>query len=127
MGFFAWKVSGLGLGSKLGFPTVNLRPEENLMLPFGVYIVRAKNEIGFGWGLMHWGPKPSVLVMDPHCECHFINFSDSSFFNASWWIVEVFSFIRQVKNFTSLDELKVQIQKDVAQAYEFLDTVTIRF
>ncbi len=120
----AFAISGLvnegkKLASQLGFPTANLITKPHLIKPkSGVY--KTKTFIPFlkkeflsitNFGLK---PTPYALHLTPNIhlfETHLPNFSENIY--GKKIIVEFIDFIREEKKFTSLEELKEQIAKDV--------------
>lgn len=106
---------GQSLGQKIGFPTLNLLWTPELRPRYGVYIVRLKNPLNKGAffpGVANYGLRPTVVNAQeiPLLEVHL--FEDSFFKAGDFLKVEWLHFIRPEKRFTSLDELKMQINKD---------------
>lgn len=106
---------GKGLGRSLGFPTVNLRPAEPLLLPCGVYAVRvagAKAVVNYGraptFGDAAW-PTPMI-------EVHFL--SDPSPAALACASIDCLRFLRPERSFDSPDALRAQIARDCAEAAE---------
>ncbi len=107
-------VAGKGLGRELGYPTLNVRPAANLVRPpCGVYAV----ETPYGRGIANYGHAPTMgdqAWSTPILEVHvFTQNLDASIGSAM--TVEMLRFIRPERRFNSLDELKVQIARDIAQ------------
>ena len=94
---------GNEIGRTIGFPTVNLVPEaDKLLPPFGVYITRiliGDNPIGV--------------------ETHVLDFSDDVYDMAVE--VEFLHRIRAEVKFASIDELKAQLQQDIKIARIYFD------
>lgn len=108
-------VGGDKLARKIGFPTANLLPEDNLVLPqFGVYQVEALID-GEGKkfsGIANLGVRPTVKSGgQPLLEVHLLNY------NANLYHRELkVSFLKKIrteKKFSSLEDLKKQIEQDV--------------
>jgi riboflavin kinase/FMN adenylyltransferase len=110
LSFHSTVVYGAQLGRMLGFPTANLEkgPEG---LEFGVYAVQVKIQEGIFLGAANWGPKPSAGLLEPVFEVHVLDFSGDLYGQE----LEIFVLekIREVQKFTSLDELKAQIARDL--------------
>lgn len=107
-------IKGAQLGRKIGFPTANMEYNDMLVkLPFGVYCV----DVGGSRGVMNWGLKPTVHnIAKPILETHILDFS-GNLYNKNLKI-EVLKFIRNEKKFKDLEELKLQIHKDIKACSE---------
>ncbi|SFP92227.1 riboflavin kinase / FMN adenylyltransferase [Lachnospiraceae bacterium XBB1006] len=105
--------TGNQLGRTIGIPTVNLYPGENKLLPpFGVYC--SKVEIGNRsyLGLTNIGVKPTVGEKNPvSVETFILDFNEMIYGESIR--VSLQAYIREEKKFSSLDSLKVQIEKDI--------------
>ena len=106
-------IHGMALAHTLGFPTANIRPEAEKLLPaYGVYRVEA--EIGGKTyaGLANLGVKPTVRSdKDPLLEVYFPGFSGDLYgrrLKATFG-----SFIRKERKFENVFELKEQIKADL--------------
>ena len=106
-------VHGRHLGHSLGFPTINLiPPEEKLLPPFGVYAARIRVEDKLYRGISNVGRKPTV---DGEAEAGvetFLYDFDGDLYGRE---VQVYlhHFHRPEQKFADLDALKTQIAKDV--------------
>lgn len=106
-------IEGQKLGRKIGFRTANLNyPPELIDLPFGVYEVL----VGLGnekfKGITNFGIRPTVTQNGVHSlETHILDFDRDIY--GKQIEVEFLKMIRPEKKFSSLDELKNQIQKDI--------------
>lgn len=123
--FYGVVERGMGLGRKLGFPTFNLRVDPLPELAHGVYAVRAVIDGVAGGsdasykGLMHFGPKPTVLMDEIFCEVYLMDVSDSGLAtNISGMDIEVLGKIRDVMRFENLDALVEQMKNDEIVAIE---------
>ncbi len=104
-------IKGLGLGKKLGFPTLNLNPARApKKLKFGVYAVKVGTSVGEFQGVLHCGPR-STIGAPISLEVYCIGLKRRLYGKK----IKVFikKRLRAVKKFKSLKELKEQIQKDV--------------
>jgi len=111
-------VRGMQLGRKLGFPTLNVKLEKELFLPFGVYVVRACFGGECFRGVANFGRAPTLKEKEPTLEV-FIpnrNLSDSY---GEVVRVEFFKFLREEKKFKSVEELSSQIKLDVEVSKQF--------
>lgn len=106
-------VKGNQLGRTIGFPTINIRVNRNIIVPkFGVYKVNIKIDEKEYLGLLNVGSNPTVSKdKDIKFEAHVLNFSENVYDKLVQ--VEFVSFIREERTFVSIEELKKQIVKDV--------------
>ena len=106
---------GQQLASKLGFPTINLKSKPHIIKPkFGVYktisfIPHLKEKFS---SITNFGIKPTIASgLLPVFETHIPNFSQDVY--GKKIIVEFVDFIREEKKFSSIEDLKIQIKKDL--------------
>lgn len=106
-----------GIGTKLGYPTINIRvPKDKVMPPYGVYSgLLATDDGRVVWSVANWGEAPTFGRKTPRLEVHVLDEvigklgPDRALF--------VFqSFIRGERKFTSIDQLKHQIDLDLKHA-----------
>lgn len=110
-------VRGDGLGRKLGFPTANLSiPPEKLLPPNGVYAVLVKLDGKRFLGAMNIGYRPTILDRREKrvVEVHLLDFNGDLY--GEIIETEILRRIRSEMKFSSLQELKKQIEKDVLWA-----------
>lgn len=106
-------IRGIGQGKQLGFPTANLSLEGLCLPPFGVYAVEVNYQGHFIQGIANLGVAPTLQSKEqPVLEIHL--FSDA--INLYGCNIEVIfkRFIRAEKKFSSVEELKKQIQQDIS-------------
>lgn len=105
--------SGKKLGRTIGFPTANLKAKPHIIQPrFGVYEVLVTLDNKTKKGIMNFGLKPTVGgVFEPLYEIHIFNFAQEIY--GKKINVELINFIREEKKFSSIEELKEQIQLDI--------------
>ena len=109
-------IEGRHLGRELGFPTANLSVHNEQLPPTGVYAVRADWR-GRKWGgVGNLGYRPSVEggKVKRLLEVHLFDLREEIYDEDLE--VEFFEFLRPEQKFSSLDELKVQINRDAARA-----------
>ncbi len=106
-------VRGEGRGSKIGFPTANLKDTENLCLKEGVYAVRVENRFP---GVANYGYRPTFGGKKRVLEVHIHGFSGD--LRGKVIKVEFLRFIREERKFGSVEELRRQIEKDLQSALE---------
>jgi riboflavin kinase / FMN adenylyltransferase len=109
-------VKGKQLGRTIGFPTANIQiDEEYKLIPKnGVYIVKSFIDDKIHFGMMNIGTRPTVDGKNITIEVHFFDF-DKDIYETSI-TVSVIERIRDEKKFASLEELKIQIEKDKIKA-----------
>ncbi len=111
-----------GLGSKIGFPTANIRRDKSLIVPkLGVYLVRSVIDGKEIYGLLNVGTRPTVDEdKEVKYEVHFL--VDTLIeLTGKELKLELLSFLREEKRFFSLDELKTAIRADVEKARNILE------
>lgn len=106
-------IHGDGRGSKLGFPTANIRFDYRPVLPpFGVYLVQSPQA---GFGVANLGLRPTYPLDAPQLETFFLTPQDRSLYGGTLE-VEFLEFIRPEASFASADELVEMIEADIALA-----------
>ena len=110
-------IAGQGLGKKELVPTLNLHVEHYQLPLEGVYATRTK--IGEAWlssvsFLGHRVTTDGSFAVETH-----ILDEDIGIVNGNIWF-EFVSFIRENKKFYGLDELRVQIEKDILKAKKLI-------
>ncbi|WDE96694.1 riboflavin biosynthesis protein RibF [Lentisphaera profundi] len=122
-----WKISGpvikgLGLASaKLNTPTANIDTGIPLLPISGVFAVHAKIAEQSYSGILNIGSAPTFLEKQQssqHVELHILDFDEDIYDEEVQ--VHIHSFIRSEQKFGSAEELKAQIQHDIAQARKAL-------
>lgn len=113
-------ITGKQLGRTIGFPTANIKIEENYKLipKNGVYIVKSHLQEKTVFGIMNIGLNPTVNGEDLSIEVHFLDF-EADLYNKNI-TVSVIDRIREEQKFTSIDLLKAQIQEDKNYAISFI-------
>jgi len=111
-------IRGIALGRKLGFPTANIRPEQELLLPSGVYAVRILYRKKRLYGLAYIGSKPTLktprTATERHLEVYITNFNGCLYDEKLE--IQFLKKIRSEKKFSSLYALAKQIKKDLVKA-----------
>ena len=102
-------IKGAQLGRTIGFPTANINYPENIVkLPYGVYSAM----VGKNNAVLNWGIKPTVHnTLEPVLEAHILGLSEDLY--GKEIRIEFLKRIREERKFSSLDELKNQIEKDI--------------
>jgi riboflavin kinase/FMN adenylyltransferase len=103
---------GKQLGRTIGFPTANLKIEENYKLipKKGVYIVQSVLNDKTVYGMMNIGVNPTVGGESTSIEIYFLDFS-GDLYNQKIQ-VSLLEPIRSEEKFASIDLLKAQLEKD---------------
>ena len=105
-------VNGDKRGRKIGFPTANLEiADHRAMLPNGAYIVRVKVRGNFYDGIANIGDNPTFKVAKRRLEVFIDNFSGDIYGEEIF--VSFISKIRDEKIFSSVEELKNQLNEDL--------------
>ena len=105
------KVAGRGRGKKLGIPTLNFSIPKTIREPHGIYAgwVHANSEKYSA--AIHFGPRPVFAESDPSLEAYVLNGTISQ--DTANFKLELVSFIREIRNFPSTEDMVAQIKKDV--------------
>lgn len=106
---------GLGLGRKLGIPTVNLDiSREKLILEKGVYYTAVQISDKLYGGITNLGNCPTFEERETHAETFILNF-DGEIYDENIRVYFI-SFIRDEIKFSSKEELIMQINIDKNRA-----------
>lgn len=103
---------GKGLGRQLSFPTANIFIEEDYKLipKNGVYIVKSTLQNTIVYGMMNIGFNPTVSGTEKSIEVHFFDYNQDLYHQKIQ--VDIIDRIRDEHKFNSVEELKLQLQKD---------------
>ncbi|MBQ8138870.1 MAG: bifunctional riboflavin kinase/FAD synthetase [Lachnospiraceae bacterium] len=106
-------VKGNHIGHTLGFPTINIYPDENKLLPpFGVYAGKTEVKEKVYRSISNVGCKPTVGgEVRPSVETYLYDFDGDLYGEEA--TVELSAFRRPETKFESLDALKAQLQRDI--------------
>lgn len=118
-------IDGEKRGRTIGFPTANVNPSENYVVPQkGVYAVWAYHRGQKIPGVMNIGVKPTFHKdrTRPSFEVHLIDFSGDLY--GEELSIELVDFLRPEQRFPSIDELIAQIRKDSNTAKQILADLT---
>lgn len=110
-------ISGMGRGSSLGYPTVNLEyPAEKVEIKQGVYKVKSSIDgVEFN-GVANYGARPTFGEVEPVLEVYFEDFEGDLY--GKTLKVEFVEYLRDIQKFESADELISQLDKDVESIAE---------
>ncbi|WP_445456581.1 bifunctional riboflavin kinase/FAD synthetase [Flavobacterium sp. HNIBRBA15423] len=105
-------IEGKKIGRTINFPTANIKiDEEYKLIPQnGVYIVSVEINKSTYFGMMNIGTNPTISDSSQSIEVHIFDFNQS-IYNQNIKICFL-ERIRDEEKYTSLDELKKQLEKD---------------
>ncbi len=111
-------VEGEKRGRKLGFPTVNLDTEWEILPRPGVYATYVKLSDGFHGSITNVGVRPTFEESKLTVETHIFDFGDDLY--GEEIRVNFVERLRDEKRFESVDKLVEQINHDIAGVREIL-------
>ena len=110
---FGRVIPGDGMGRGIGFPTANIDAAGCQLPPDGVYAARARIGDQVFRGIVNLGLRPTVSRDHRRVlEIHLFAFDGDLY--GSEMEVEFLRFVRGEKKFSSIDELRAQIARDIA-------------
>jgi riboflavin kinase / FMN adenylyltransferase len=118
-------VTGDGRGRTIGFPTANIEPSADYVLPGkGVYAVRCRVHNETYNAVMNIGTKPTFTADEVKItlEAHLFDFNASIY--GEKIEVEFVQFIRHERKFSGVEELIKQIQQDAETAKKILGHIS---
>jgi riboflavin kinase/FMN adenylyltransferase len=112
-------VSGTGTGRRFTFPTLNLKPDQELLPARGVYVTRTlfEGETKSRRSVTNVGMRPTFNGGSLSVETHLLDFSGEV--AAKRMEVRFWKRLREEKKFTGPEELRAQIARDIAAANKF--------
>jgi riboflavin kinase/FMN adenylyltransferase len=112
---------GKQLGRTIGFPTANLKIQENhkLIPRNGVYVVKSYINQKTVFGMMNIGFNPTVEGENLSIEVHYFNF-DADLYDQEIK-VSLLEYLRPEQKFDSVDLLKEQLAKDKISALNYIN------
>ena len=114
-------VKGEGIGRHLGYPTINLSSQQEILPPDGVYAIRVFIQNRFHQGVLHLGARPTFGKMQYRIEAHLFDFHKDVY--GMHTEILLFDKIRSTKRFSSEKDLREQIQRDIKRAKSILSKV----
>lgn len=116
-------VKGRQLGRTIGFPTANIKLEEEYKLvpKNGVYVVRAEIEGKLIFGMMNIGFNPTVEGKTKTIEVHFFDFNADIY--DSRIKIAILQRIRSEKKFESVELLINQLKEDQIFSKQYLQNL----
>jgi phosphoribosyl 1,2-cyclic phosphate phosphodiesterase len=112
-------VSGTGTGRRFTFPTLNLMPEQELLPVRGVYITRTvlEGETSSHRSVTNVGVRPTFDGAGLSVETHLLDYSGN--FAPKRIEIRLWKKLRDEKKFSTPEELKEQIAKDIRAANKY--------
>ncbi len=105
---------GVGRGHRIGFPTANVSAIDTLLPGVGVYAGMATTQNERWAAAINVGANPTFGEQTLKVEVHLIGFSQSLY--GQPLEVDFLTRLRDVRPFTGIEELKVQLTRDVEAA-----------
>ena len=104
-------VKGHSRGKELGFPTANLKIDEDKITPKnGVYLVRSIIDNQDFYGMMNIGYNPTFNNKSKKIETHFFNLNKNLY--GKIIKIELLEYIREEKRFETVDDLIQRLKLD---------------
>lgn len=114
-------VAGEQLGRKLGFPTANIAlPARHILPPDGVYSALASTPFGTFRAAVSIGDRPTVNGEHRVIEAFLLDYPGHNLYGRAV-TVNMWRQIREQRRFSSLEELKEWIAKDIEEVRESAD------
>lgn len=112
-------VGGFQVGRTLGYPTINIRVDEGILMPHrGVYVSRVTTEGRTFQSVTNVGTRPTFTDTDiVSVESHLLNFSGDLYGQEAQ--VELLKFLRPERSFSDGGALRAQIARDIDQALAY--------
>lgn len=117
-------VRGARKGAELGFPTANLKAENELLPATGVYVTRASVGEHSYLGATNVGFRPTVhgyVAPEPTVETHLFDFSGNLY--GQEMTVEFCFRLRDEKRFAGLEDLINQVQVDIRRCGRYFERI----
>ncbi len=112
-------VRGTGTGRKFLFPTLNLKPNQELLPARGVYITRTvfEGETSSHRSVTNIGMRPTFNGSGLTIETHLLDYSGN--FTPKHIEIRFWKRLRNEMKFASPDDLRLQIARDISAANRF--------
>ncbi len=106
---------GNRIGRTMGFPTANIDYPEDMVLP-GQGVYQTCTRAGGAWysSITHLGSRPTVTDSNLRLETHLLGFQGDLY--GTEIEVAFCKYLREIKKFSNLEELKEQLKKDKKNA-----------
>lgn len=103
-------IHGAELGRTIGFPTINIKPNDSILPRIGVYAATVVIDGAEMKAVANIGTRPTVHGAGVLLEAHILDYDGDLY--GKRLRVRLRTFLRPEKKFQSLNDLKSQIQKD---------------
>lgn len=116
-------LEGKKLGRTIGFPTANLKIEEDYkLIPMnGVYVVKSILNNQTVFGMMNIGLNPTIGDNKLSIEIHFFDFNADLYHKKIE--VSILNYIRKEQKFDSIEALKQQLEFDKKASLAYIDSL----
>ena len=115
-------VNGQHLARKLGFPTVNMIPDKDvLLIKNGVYVTRVNIDGKQKYGITNVGLRPTVDTDLLCAETHIFDFEGDLY--GKELCVEFLHFLRSETKFEDVSALADQVANDIKRAKEYIASI----
>jgi len=113
---------GKQLGRTIGFPTANIKVEEQYKLipKKGVYLVKSELDGSIVFGMMNIGNNPTVAGTRLSIEVYYLDF-DSDLYGRKIE-VSLLHYIREEQKFAGVEALKMQLEADKRWSESYIAT-----
>lgn len=109
-------------GRQLGFPTINLDVENEMLPLFGVYAAKVKIKNKFYNAMAYVGVRPTINnTMELRVEANIFNFNEEIY--GEYAEIILYKYIRGDIKFNTLDELIKRMGEDKQEVCSYLKTV----
>jgi len=114
-------VTGAGTGRRFTFPTLNLKPEQELLPARGVYVTRTllEGETKSRRSVTNIGVRPTFNGSALSVETHLLDYSGEV--SARRMELHFWKRLREEKKFSGSDDLRNQIARDITRGNAFFD------
>lgn len=115
----SWIVQGRGLGTRIGIPTANLKPNQQVLPANGVYATKALVNGRVYNSVTNVGIRPTFGESKRVVESHFLDYPGTSVYGERLEL-KFMQKIRPEIKFAGVNELVTQIKVDIETARKFL-------
>ena len=118
-------MAGTGLGSKIGYPTANLRIEGGWAIPRdGVYATLTHVNGDMHQSMTSIGVRPTFGGTSRTIETYILDFREDIYGREV--AIDIVDRLREEKKFASAEDLKKQIDEDIKKGKAILDSLGAR-
>ncbi|MFV0364697.1 MAG: bifunctional riboflavin kinase/FAD synthetase [Suipraeoptans sp.] len=116
---------GNRIGRTLGFPTINVYPDKQKLLPpFGVYVVKVFIRGIWYNGIANLGVKPTINTnSDTIIESYLFDYNEDAYDEEV--IISLLDYRRPEKKFASLEEMKKHVDKDIEYGKKYFTSCVL--